>query len=487
MGTDAGPGSARQPLTQADIRSVFIGMMLAMFLSALDGTIVATAMPTIGRELGDVQHLPWIVTAYLLASTIATPLYGKFADMHGRRVTMLVAVAVFIIGSIACALAPSLLTLALARGVQGLGGGGLIALAQTIIADLVTPRERGRYQAYFGGVFAAASVLGPVLGGFFAQMLHWSLIFWINLPLGLFAFWLINDKLKRLPRRERQHRLDLPGAVLLVGATTSLMLMMNWGGHDYAWLSPQVLGLAAVSLLAWIGFFARLATAHEPLIPLAILADRVVAAATFSGALCVGTYVGLSIMVPIFFETSLGLSARQSGLALIPFMIGVPIGATISGRTMAVVANYKAVPTAGLALSVLCFAAFALLAGDEHFWLCEVLLAGTAFGIGTVFPVVTVALQNAAPIHHLGTATATMNFMRQLAGAIIVAIFGAIALGGGGLAVEGFERRGAVDAAAFRIVFFIAVGMLAAALAIFALMEQRPLRDTAPPEERSGS
>lgn len=482
MSETAGAEPTRPPLGPSDIRSIFIGLMLAMFLSALDGTIVATAMPTIGRDLGDVQHLPWIVSAYLLASTVATPLYGKFADMSGRRVTMLFAVGIFILGSIACALAPSLLTLALARGIQGLGGGGLIALAQTIIADLVTPRERGRYQAYFGTVFASASVLGPVLGGFFAQTFHWSLIFWINLPLGLLAFWLVNGRLKMLPRHERKHKLDIPGAILLVCATTSLMLVVNWGGHAYPWVSPQVLGLAGASLVAWIAFFYRLSTATEPLIPISVLADPVVAAATCSGALCVGTYVGLSIMVPIFFEASLGFTARQSGLALIPLMIGIPIGATVAGRIMATVTHYKRLPTIALAAAIVAFAGFAAFAARGPFWLCEMLLIVGAIGMGTVFPVVTVALQNAVALHHLGTATATMNFLRQLFGAIIVAVFGAIALGGGGLSVEALEKRGIVDAGSFVAVFWLAVVFLCVAFVIFVLMEERPLKGRAPPE-----
>jgi len=489
MNQPAGAEPVRSQLAPEDIRSIFMGMMLAMFLSALDGTIIATAMPTIGRDLGDVQHLPWIVTAYLLASTAATPLYGKFADMRGRRGTMLFAIGVFILGSVACAVAPSLLTLTLARGVQGLGGGGLIALAQTIIADIVSPRERGRYQAYFGSVFAGASVLGPVLGGFFAQTLHWSLIFWINIPLGLFAFWLINGRLKLLPRVERKHRLDLPGAILLVCATTSLMLVVNWGGHAYAWTSPQVLGLAGASLAAWIAFFFRLSTATEPLIPLSVLANPIVAAATFSGALCVGVNVGLSIMVPIFFETSLGFTARQSGLALIPMMVFIPIGATVSGRRMAAVGRYKRLPTIGLVCSIVALAGFAALVGRGPFWFCEILLAIMSFGMGTVFPVVTVALQNAVGRHHLGTATATMNFMRQLSGAIIVAIFGAIALGGGGIGVEALERGKAVDPAVFRTVFFLAAGFLVLALLIFAAMEERPLQgraESAPGERGTG-
>lgn len=481
MTDPTGPAPVRPQLGPADIRSIFVGMMLAMFLSALDATIVATAMPTIGRDLGDARHLPWIVTAYLLASTAVTPLYGKFADMRGRRGTMLFAIGLFILGSIACALAPSLPLLALARGLQGLGGGGLMALAQTIIADVVTPRERGRYQAYFSGVFAGASVLGPVLGGFFAQMLHWSWIFWINLPLGLVTFWLINGRLKMLPRHDRRHRLDLPGAILLVCATTTLMLVVNWGGHAYPWLSVQVLGLAGVSLAVWAAFFFRISTAGEPLIPISVLADPIVAAATFSGAICVGVNMGLAIMMPIFFETSLGFSARQSGLALIPLMIGVPLGAAISGRRMAAVARYKRLPVVALSVSILALACFAALAGSAPFWLCAILLFFTAFGMGTVMPVATVAMQNAVLLHHLGTATATMNFVRQLFGAITVAIFGAIALGGGGgLGIEALETHGTVDPGLFRVVFVLAVVLLCVAYAIFWVMEERPLRGRAP-------
>ena len=201
------------PMSEADIRTILYGIMLAMFLAALDQTIVATAMPTIGRELNDVAHLPWVVTAYLLASTAVTPLYGKLADIHGRRIVLLSGIVIFILGSVACALAPTLWMLVFARFVQGLGGGGLIALAQTIIGDMVSPRERGKYQVYIASVFMASSLLGPVLGGFISEKLHWSVIFWINLPLGLAAYLMTFNALKRLPRHERPHRLDLLGAL----------------------------------------------------------------------------------------------------------------------------------------------------------------------------------------------------------------------------------------------------------------------------------
>ena len=440
-------------------------------------------MPTIGRDLGDVVHLPWIVTAYLLASTAVTPLYGKFSDMHGRRVTLLIGIFVFIVGSVACALAPSLLALIAARAVQGLGGGGLIALSQTIIADMVTPRERGKYQVYLGMVFATASIAGPVLGGFFAESLHWSLIFWINVPLGLLAFWLTNDRLKRLPRIERQHRLDVLGALMMTLATVSLMLALSWGGVRYPWLSVQIGLLVAVSILLWGAFVRRLMTAREPLIPLPVLLDRVVGNAILASAVGMGTYIGLAIFVPIFFEAGLGFSAKESGLSLIPFMVGITIGSTASGRAMSSMTHYKRIPIVGIAVATLCVGMLTMLTRSGPFWSIEVLLALTSTGLGTLMPVATVSMQSAVDPRHLGTATASMNFSRQLAGAMIVAIFGALSFGahagGHGLTLQSLNAAtAAVDLRApFTWVFGAATIGLALAFVFLSLMEERPLRD----------
>src|SRR5947209_13191869 len=228
-------------LDHREILSIIFGLLLAILLEALDQTLVATALPTIAQDLQDIEHLPWVVTAYLLASTAVTPLSGKLSDIHGRRPVLLAAISTFIIGSVACALAPSMFILICARGLQGIGGGGLISLAQTIIADIVSPRERGRYQVYIASVFITSSLAGPVLGGFFAEHVHWSAIFWINVPLGFGAFAMTYTKLKRLPRHERPHRLDLMGAVLLVLASTSLLLALSWAGVRFPWLSWQIL------------------------------------------------------------------------------------------------------------------------------------------------------------------------------------------------------------------------------------------------------
>ena len=348
---DADPHTAATPLDHATIRSIVIGIMLAMFLAALDQTIVATAMPTIGRELRDLEHLPWVASAYLLSATAVTPLYGKLSDIHGRRSILLLGIGIFIVGSVACALASSMLVLILARGLQGLGGGGLISLAQTIIADVVAPRERARYQGWIASVFVTSSVAGPVLGGFFAEHLHWSMIFWINLPLGLFAFWMTSSALRHLPRHERPHRLDLIGALLIVLASVSLMLALTWGGTRYPWSSAPIVLLVMGAAVASVLFVARLLTAAEPLLPLAILLNPVVSRGTAAACFIMGTFIGLSIYLPAYLELVLGLTASGTGLALIPFMGGVVTGATLAGQLMGHLRRYKRPPIVGLAIA----------------------------------------------------------------------------------------------------------------------------------------
>ncbi|KFC63303.1 Major facilitator superfamily MFS_1 [Bosea sp. LC85] len=473
-------------LTEADIRSIIIGIMLAMFLAALDQTIVATAMPTIGRELGDVTHLPWVVTSYLLASTAVTPLYGKVADIHGRRVTLLAGIVIFIVGSIACALASSLWLLVVARFVQGLGGGGLISMAQTIIGDMVPPKERGKYQVYIASVFFSSSLLGPVLGGVISEALHWSVIFWINLPLGLLAYLMTDKALKRLPRHERPHKLDVLGAGLMTSATVTLLLALSWGGVHYPWASVPILGLIGLSALLWIAFAIRLKTAEEPLIPLAILANPVVRMGTIAAGFGMGTFIGLTIYLPLYFETVAGLSAANSGMGLIPLTCGTVIGATASGRAMTLLKHYKRVPMAGLCIALIGTALLIAFAGRMSLIPFGVVLAVISLGFGTLLPVATVSIQNAVQPHQLGTTTATANFFRQIGGALIVAVFGAIVLGGigagSGVTAETL-RTGTADRATmimlFQYVFAATFAGFALALFFLARMQELPLRGRA--------
>jgi EmrB/QacA subfamily drug resistance transporter len=489
----ARPQERKYQLSHSEIRSIIIGIMVAMFLAALDQTIVATAMPTIGSDLGDFEHLPWVVTAYLLSATAVTPLYGKVSDIIGRRTTLLIAIALFVIGSVFCAVAPSMLTLILARGLQGSGGGGLISLAQTVIADIVSPRQRARYQAYIAGVFATSSVAGPVLGGFFAEHLHWSMIFWINLPLGLVAFLMTNSLLKKIPRHERPHRLDVLGALLMVLATVTLLLALNWGGIRFPWTSTPVLSLVAASAFLWVLFVIRLKTAAEPLIPSDVLANQVVACGTVSACFGMGVFIGLTIYVPIYFESAYRLSASESGLALIPLMVGTVTGATIAGRIMARVEHYKTLPLVGLVLAVASLAIIVAGLRDLPLAAFEVLLAVTSMGLGATLPVTTVAIQNAVLSHQMGTATGTMNFFRSLGGALIVAAFGAILLGGlpasmlGRITLETLSSSTAQNgfdiAIVFRWLFAAAAFGLTLAFAALWAMEERPLRSRLHHEE----
>jgi EmrB/QacA subfamily drug resistance transporter len=475
------------PLSHREIRAIIGGIIVAMLLAALDQTIVATALPTIGRELGDVEDMPWVVTAYLLASTAVTPLYGKFSDSHGRRITLLIGIVTFIVGSLACALAPTMFLLIAARLVQGLGGGGLISLAQTIIADVVAPKERGRYQVYIASVFVSASLLGPVLGGFFAEKLHWSVIFWINIPLGLIAFAIAYRSLKRLPRFERPHRLDLLGAALLVTATVVLLLALSWGGIRYPWVSLPIVGLIAGSLVLWGLFAMRMRLAPEPLIPPGVLHNPVVRMATLSACFGMGTYIGLTIYLPVYFETVRGLSASLSGLALIPLMAGTVVGATLSGRTMAKVKHYKRLPTGGLMVAMAATGVLALHGQSLSITAVEIVLGIISIGLGTVLPVTMVTTQNAVAPHQMGTATGTANFFRSLGGAFIVAIFGAIVLSGSGVTgAASFEALGEAAAQSginladvFGHVFLAAIVGFGLSLAFLLALEEKPLRGNA--------
>jgi EmrB/QacA subfamily drug resistance transporter len=470
------------PVGKAELRQVMVGRGLAMLLSALDQTIVVTAMPTIGADVGDIENLPWIVTAYLVAATVVTPLYGKLADIHGCRIMLLIGVSTFVAGSIACALAPNLGFLAAARAVQGLGGGGLISLAQTIVADMVSPRERGRYQTYFAAVFVTSSVAGPALGGFFAQYLHWSLIFWINLPLGLAAFLTTNARLKHLAQRRHPHRVDYFGAAALMLGSGLLALALGWGGARYPWGSAPVLSLLAASLLFWTLFAWRTRTADEPLVPLAVLGDAIVRNAILSSALGLGAFIGLSVVMPIYFEAVLGLSADRSGLALIPLMVGTVAGATVSGRVMAHVRHYKAAPLAGLGLATLAAFLVSFKLADLSLVALDALATLVTIGVGAMLPVATVCVQNAVNSRDLGTATAVMQFFRQLGGALIVALFGALIMGGGHADVQHELRAplamGAGDAliASFRLVFLAVSLCVGLSFVFLARMEERPLR-----------
>jgi EmrB/QacA subfamily drug resistance transporter len=468
------------PLDHATVRAIVAGIMLAMFLSALEQTIVAPALPAIGKSLGNVDDLSWIVTAYLLAATATTPLFGKLSDIYGRRALLLAAIGIFIAGSVACALAPTIWMLVAARGLQGIGGGGLLPIAQTIIADLLSPRERPVVQGRTSIMFMSANILGPVIGGLLTDHLHWSLIFWINVPLGAIALVMTERALRRLPRNDRPHRLDVIGAALMVGAALTLMLALAWGGTHYPWTSWRIIGLFAGSAALWALFTMRLLTAREPFIPVVILQGRVTSTITIAAFFSIGAVIGVTIYTPLYCQTVIGVSASLSGFALIAYMGGATLASLVSTRIIVRIKHYMRVPLGGLVIAV---AALAVLAADPAgHTLGEVvsLLFVLGLGLGPMYPVSTIVMQNIVKPHQLGTATGTLNFFRTLGGAIVVAVFGAIVLGG---ATEGAPAM-TIDkliaghgdmAPAFHWVFIAAALCLVISFLCLLGVEERPL------------
>jgi EmrB/QacA subfamily drug resistance transporter len=495
----APPTGAAAPirhLTHAEVRTIFFGLMLGMFLAAINQTIVATALPTIGRDFHDFENLPWIVTAFLLTSTAAAPLYGKLSDIYGRRRMMMTAIIIFTLGSVACGLAPNMVCLILGRALQGAGGGAIFPVAQSVIADIVAPRERGRYQTYTGIVWVSAGVSGPILGGFFAEYFHWSLIFWFNVPLGLVAAWLAHVQLKRLPRHDRPHKLDVLGAVLMMAASIPMLLALTWGGARYPWLSGTIGALMMAAIVLWLLFAWRMTRVAEPFLPTPVLANPIVRWGILATTCAMGTSIALTIYVPLYYEVVHHLSAADSGLALIAIVIMTTPGSIATGRVMMYRKHYKWVPMVALSFGI---AALLLLAFDSNMplWAVVADLAVVGIAIGTCYPVGTVSIQNAVVQHQLGIAMGAMNFFRSLGSALLVAIMGAIVLAGFGAQ----PQRGAGSATfattvhafngdpaiVFGWVFISAAVCLAIGIFAFAMMEERPLRTTVTPTTTVGT
>ncbi len=472
--------AATPVLDHATVHTIVAGIMLAMFLSALEQTIVAPALPAIGRSLGNVDDLSWIITSYLLALTATTPLFGKLSDIYGRRTVLMLAIGIFVLGSIACALAPTIWMLVLARGLQGIGGGGLLPIAQTIIADLLSPRERPVIQGRTSIMFMSASILGPVLGGFLTDHLHWSLIFWINVPLGIVALVMTERALRRLPRNDRPHRLDVVGAALMVGAALVLMLALSLGGSHYSWTSWRIVTLFAASASLWVLFALRLLTAREPFIPLAILHGRVTSTITVAAFFSIGTVIGVTIYMPLYCQTVLGASASVSGLALIAYMGGATLGSLISTRFVVRIKHYMRVPIGGLIVGIAVLVVLATNPAQHSLTEVVSLLFVLGLGLGPMYPVSTIVMQNTVKPHQLGTATGTLNFFRTLGGAIVVAIFGAIVLSGMGegtpaATLETLAAGHGDLATAFHWVFIAAAICLGISCACVLFVEEQPL------------
>jgi len=407
------------------IRLTFGALSLALLLAALDQTIVSTALPTIVGELGGLTHLSWVVTAYLLSSTVVTPLYGKFGDLYGRKIVLQVAIVVFLIGSALCGLSQNMLELILFRGLQGIGGGGLIVSTIAVVGDLIPPRERGRYQGLFGGVFGLATIIGPLLGGFFVDHLTWRWIFYINLPTGLLALAVIAAALPARPSPRRQ-RIDYPGAALLTLALTAVILVTSLGGNTFAWSSPFVTGMSAAALVGGAVFVAVEARSREPILSLDLFGNR-----TFSITCAVGLIVGLALFgsvtyLPIHLQLVKGESPTGSGLQLMPMMLGMLVTSVVSGRLISRFGRYKPFPIAGTILMTVGLLLMSRISVETSVWETSADALVLGLGMGMIMQVLILAVQNSVDYDHLGVATSGATLFRSIGGALGVAIFGAI-------------------------------------------------------------
>ena len=405
--------------------TVFAALMLGMFLAALDQTIVSTALPTIVGDLGGLNHLSWVVTSYLLASTVSTPLYGKLGDMIGRKPVFLAAILIFLAGSMLAGLSQSMSELIGFRALQGAGAGGLIVSAQAIIADIVPPRERGRYMGLIGGVFAIASVAGPLLGGFIVDNLSWRWVFYVNMPVGAIAVAIVITRL-HLHTPSRSHRLDLAGAALLSAGVAALTLLTTWGGNEYAWSSPTIVGLAIAGVVALAVFGWWETHATEPIIPLALFRSRVFSVASAMSFTIGMAMFGAIVFIPLFLQLVYGASPTSSGLRMLPLMFGLLTASIVSGRIISRVGRYKAFPIAGTAILVVGMYLLSLLSAGTAAWLASVYMLIVGVGIGLVMQVLIVVVQNDARPQQMGVATSTATFFRSVGGAFGVAIFGTI-------------------------------------------------------------
>ncbi|MBP2297902.1 MDR family MFS transporter [Azospirillum picis] len=484
-----------------EILRVFSGVALAMLMAAMDQTIVATALPTMASQFGGLDMLPWVVTAYLLTSTTTTPIYGKLSDLFGRKRVLQVAILLFLAGSVLCAMAQSMTQLILFRGLQGLGGGGLMSLAFTIIGDVVAPRERGRYQGMIGGVFALASVAGPLLGGVFTETVGWHWIFLINLPLGAAALAMTRSTLSRLPAGRTKPRIDVPGAALLTGAVTCLLIVATRGGA-MGWSSPLSLGLLGAGLAMLAVFLWHERRTDEPILPLHLFRRPVVAVATPVVAVSAMVLFAGIVYLPLHLQLVRGTSATVSGLLLLPLVLGMTFGSVGGGRLIARTGRYKVFPLAGLALAGVMYALLGALpdVAGNGLW-STLILVPLGMGLGLVMPVMTVAVQNAVEQRDLGAATAAVGFFRSLGGSIGVAVFGAVfnavvsdSLENAGLSGRAVLEHGAAALAGlapaaragvtatlehgFAILFLLAAALAAVSFVMTLFLKELPLRST---------
>jgi EmrB/QacA subfamily drug resistance transporter len=507
----AAPRADREASGKPSIAFVFGGLMLVLLMAALDQTIVSTALPTIVGDLGGLNHISWVVTAYLLAQTAVTPVYGKLGDMYGRKVVLQAGLVVFLAGSALCGLSQSLTELIAFRALQGLGGGGLIVSAQAAIGDVVSPRERGRYQGYFGAVFGIASVIGPLLGGFLTTNLTWRWIFYVNLPIGVLAFAVLAATLPA--RTERvQRRIDYMGAGLLAAALAAIVLLTTLGGTSYAWDSGFIIGLGVAAVVLLIAFVLVERRAPEPILPLRLFGNRVFSVTAGMGFVVGFALFGSIVYIPLFLQVVNGDSPTGSGLRLLPLMVGLLTTSILSGQLISRTGRYKIFPMIGTAVMIVGLALLSTMTASTTSLQASGYMLVLGLGLGCVMQVLVLAVQNSVDYQDLGVATSGATLFRSIGGAIGTAILGSIFAGrlktNVASALSKFSstlspaiakkiQGGADNPAALKAlpkpihtayihaftqalspVFVVAAGAAAVAFLLSLALEQRPLRDS---------
>jgi len=414
-----------EPPAESSVAVVIGSIAILLLLAALDQTIVSTALPTIVADLGGLDHLSWVVTAYILSSTVVAPLYGKLGDLYGRRIVVFFAVCLFLTGSVLCGMAGSMGFLIAARALQGFGGGGLFVLALSIIGDVIKPQDRGKVQGVFAGVFSVSSIVGPLLGGWFVENASWHWIFFINLPFGILALAGFAFGFKA-HTASVDHKIDYLGAALLTVTLGVLVLVTSLGGRTFAWDSPELLMMITAGALAFVGFLYAETKASEPVLPLSLFKLNVFWVTSVVGFVAGAAMFGAITFMPLFLQIAKGSTPTMSGLQLIPMTFGILLSSTLAGQYMGRTGKYRLLPVIGTSLLIVGMLLLSTLAAETHSTLVSIYIGLVGMGMGCIFPVVTTAVQNAVPRKVMGTATAAGLMFRQIGGSVAVALFGAL-------------------------------------------------------------
>ena len=484
------PGYSHQQILR-----VITGIMLCIFLSSLDQTVIIPAVPAMAADLNAFGHLAWIVTAYLLTSTAATPIIGKLSDIWGRRALLIPSLIVFILASLACGFAQTLPQLIVARAVQGLGGAGLMSMAQASIADVVAPRERGRYQGYMASMWGVSSIAGPIVGGWVTDNLSWRWIFWANLPIGLVALVLCDRALRMIRIQKRDVRIDFLGSALLIASVTSLLLMLSWGGVELPWDSAPVVTLGVVGVALMVALIWQERRAVDPILPPRLFANR-----TFLCGVLIAFFTSLGLfgatfLLPLLFQLVLGFGAETSGLLVMPFLLSSVVGAFTGGQVARRLGRTKGIVLTGLVCCVVGLLGLMLQSTSAVLWLVLPMSALLGIGIGVTMPSVLMQVQNAAERRDVGAATGSLLFLRSMGGAFGSTIVGSLlatrfneglakaglpaidlgSLRGGGATATLIQARAAL-ASGFALAFGVCLALLMVAVVIAAVMKDLQLR-----------